>query len=297
MKIDSTSLFVNSGIKKQPGGQAAWGTSFGQEKAKGFPIQLDKEGVAEMLAGIIHNACTNYNGFSFPGMSKKRELITFAIFNKVFVNGCALMGANCILAIVREHSRTSDGKLHLSYAPYFSYDHGATHVSNALLLKQISDFLHCPNGCWFARKIAIRRTDELHIRVVVVSRDHPTLYETHKDRRDCWEELAVIDSFNERTVSVPFSAEGFYRYMTELRPIKISSTKAAAYCKVMNTLFVRNIVSTVVQITDDMFQIKDPEDINAVIRYTASCPENSSIYQGVPQKALMLYKEFSASIK
>ena len=297
MKIDTTSFCVNSRVTGQAGGQAAWGTSLGQERAKGFPVQMDREGVPQIVAGMLHNACTDRDGLKAAGMSSSRELILFSVFDRVYVNGAMIPGASFIMSVVREHTKTSEGKLHLSYAPYYTYscidkDGRRRTVSNAETIQRISDSIGCGGGSWFVRKIEIADQHQLHMRAVVVNAATESIYATHAERSHEWDRLAVMDRLNESGTLLPLSSESFRAYLTGLLPSAMSMSRASALCKSVDTTLVRDSVRKVTGKDVSLFSLDSREDVVEVLERVRASHENNAVYSGVPAEALSLYCDF-----
>lgn len=97
--------------------------------------------------------------------------------------------------LVREHSKSHEGRLIISYAPYITFNG----ISNQICIDRIQDAIGCTHeGCWFVYEISIRNQSELHFKAVVVNADKPMVYSgttTSKQRSDEWKSLIPDVSF------------------------------------------------------------------------------------------------------
>ena len=188
MKVDITSMFFNSTIE---GGTAtaAWGTSIGQSNSRNCRIDTDKVGVTDFIVGLTYKSKTDREHLDMShGRSQNKEILSFSVFEKIYINGTKLDNSQYTIVLIRELSNSHFGRLLVSYAPYIKYNA----VANSEAIDQMRDALRCTsNGCWFVYDISILNQDELHFNAVVVDKDNPVNYQTtSQERSRIWKELA-----------------------------------------------------------------------------------------------------------
>ena len=172
MKIDITSMFFNSKIEGQTA-TPAWGTSIGQNKSRDCRIDNHKQEVVDMVVGMTYMSVSDLSKLDISKASSDRELITCAVFKDVFVNDIKIENSQYTLLLVREHSKSHDGRLLISYAPYIEYDN----ISNNECITKMQELLECTaDGCWFVYDISIINQSELHFNAVVVNQTAPMNY-------------------------------------------------------------------------------------------------------------------------
>lgn len=188
MKVDVTAIFFNSIIE---GGTATppWCVSIGQGKEK--KINNDIIGLDDILSGLIYKSLKDRALVDLSDGSKNNEYILISLFDKVFVNGVLGNNLRMIIALVREHTSSHDGRLRISLPPYAKYRSSDLQFSNKDSYQKISNILNCGNiengGCWFVDDITIQNQDELHLSCVVVDSQKPTKYKTSQLRSLEWQ--------------------------------------------------------------------------------------------------------------
>lgn len=188
MKIDITSMFFNSRIEGQTA-TPAWGTSIGQNKSKKCRIDDFKQDVVDMVIGMTYKSVVDLNNLDVSKGSSDRDIVTCSVFNDVFINNKKIEGAQYVLLLVREHSKSHDGRLLVSYAPYIKYND----VANQSCIDEMQRLLNCtPEGCWFVYDISIKNQSELYFSAVVVNPSSPMIYSNSiksKNRSEEWKSL------------------------------------------------------------------------------------------------------------
>ena len=188
MKIDVTSMFFNSRIEGQTA-TPAWGTSIGQNRSRDCRIDNHKQEVVDMVVGMTYMSVSDISKLDISKGSSDRDLITCSVFKDVFINNKRIDNTQYTLLLVREHSKSHDGRLIISYAPYIKY--GGISNSDCIELMRIA--LNCtPNGCWFVYDISIVNQSELHFNAVVVNSEEPMVYSGNiksKNRSEEWKAL------------------------------------------------------------------------------------------------------------
>ena len=121
MKIDITSMFFNSSIEGQTA-TPAWGTSIGQSKSRECRIDDVRKDVVDIVIGMTYKSVSNLDKLNVSKGSSDREILICSVFDRVFVNNTQIIGGKYCLLLVREHSKSHDGRLLISYAPYITYD-------------------------------------------------------------------------------------------------------------------------------------------------------------------------------
>lgn len=187
MTIDITSFFFNSSIAEATA-TSAWGTSIGQSKSKNCRIEDEKPGVLEILTGMLYKSVADKSRVDLSAGSQSREILLCALFDKVFINNIPLEDQSFLLTLVRERSKSHDGRLLVSYPPYAKIDGKPV---NQDAINTMTSKLNCaPEGCWFVHDISIRNQDELHFSSVIVDKDQPKVYTgTSKQRSEEWNSL------------------------------------------------------------------------------------------------------------
>ncbi len=187
MKVDITSMFFHSSVNGTA--TAAWGTSIGQSKSRNCRIDTDKDGVTEFVIGMTYKTKTDSDYLDLSGgRGQNKEVLSFSVFDKVYINGAKLDNAQYVIVLIRELSDSHFGRLMVSYAPYIKYNGTA----NLVAIEQMRNKLNCTaNGCWFVYDISILNQDELHFNAVVVDKDNPVNYQTtSQERSKIWKDLA-----------------------------------------------------------------------------------------------------------
>ena len=194
MKVDITSLFFNSRIEGQTA-TPAWGTSIGQSKLRACRIDDMKQEVVDMVIGMTYKSVSDLTKLDVAKGSSDREILICSVFDDIYVNGISIKEAQYTLLLVREHSKSHEGRLIISYAPYITFNG----ISNQICIDRIQDAIGCTHeGCWFVYEISIRNQSELHFKAVVVNADKPMVYSgttTSKQRSNEWKSLIPDVSF------------------------------------------------------------------------------------------------------
>ena len=172
MKIDITSMFFNSRIEGQTA-TPAWGTSIGQNKSRACRIDDFKSEVVDMVIGMTYKSVADIDKLDVSKGSGNRDIITCSVFEDVYINNKKIDNTQYVLLLVREHSKSHDGRLLISYAPYIKYN-GIENQSCIDLMRQL---LGCSTeGCWFVYDISIKNQSELYFSAVVVNPSSPMVY-------------------------------------------------------------------------------------------------------------------------
>lgn len=192
MKIDITSMFFNSRIEGQTA-TPAWGTSIGQNKSRACRIDDFKSEVVDMVIGMTYKSVADITKLDVSKGSGNRDIITCSVFEDVYINNKKIDDTQYVLLLVREHSKSHDGRLLISYAPYIKYN-GIENQSCIDLMQQI---LGCSSeGCWFVYDISIKNQSELYFSAVVVNPSSPMVYSNSiksKNRSEEWKALIPSD--------------------------------------------------------------------------------------------------------
>lgn len=192
MKIDITSMFFNSRIEGQTA-TPAWGTSIGQNKSRACRIDDFKKEVVDMVIGMTYKSIADLNNLDVSKGSGNRDIITCSVFEDVFINGKKIENAQYVLLLVREHSKSHDGRLLISYAPYIKYNG----IENQSCIDLMQQKLGCSSeGCWFVYDISIKNQSELYFSAVVVNPSAPMVYSNSiksKARSEEWKTLIPDD--------------------------------------------------------------------------------------------------------
>lgn len=196
MKVDVTTIFFNSVIPEATA-TAPWCVSIGQGKEKKINASID--GLQDILDGLIYKAVREQEFVDLSAGSKNNEYLLLSKFDKVFVNGSQINNLHMVVALVREHTKSHEGRLRISLPPYAKFDDGEIKFSNEQSYQSISDFLGCGNiydgGCWFVDDISVHDQDELHFSCVVVNQNERMSYKTSQLRSAEWQGL-VPDEHN-----------------------------------------------------------------------------------------------------
>lgn len=194
MRIDVTSMFFNSKIEGKTA-TAAWGTAIGQSKNKGY--RIDKPGSTELLIGMSYKSVPQADKLDTSKGSSNREILMTSVFTDIFINDKKIANSQYVLTLVREHSETYDGRLHISYAPYIKYNG----KSNQECIDLLQKALGCEKkGCWFVYEITIRNQSELCFSAVVVNPLQPMIYDAStesKERSRLWNALIPSENKND----------------------------------------------------------------------------------------------------
>ena len=200
MKIDITSMFFNSKIEGQTA-TPAWGTSIGQNKSKDCRIDDFKQEVVDMVIGMTYKSISDVENLDVSRGSSERDIITCSVFKDVYINAHKIEDSQYVLLLVREHSKSHDGRLLISYAPYIQYNG----IANQECIDKMQDILGCtPEGCWFVYDISIKKQSELHFSAVVVNPTTPMTYSgiSSRQRSTMWKNLIPGDTPNEPSIEI-----------------------------------------------------------------------------------------------
>lgn len=191
MKVDITSLFVNSFIQGATA-TAAWATSIGQRKSTGCRIEVEKDGVQDVINGMIYKSMTERSRLDISKVSENREVILVAKFDKVFINGEAQNDMSYVLLLCREQTKSHAGRLLVSYPPYVKFDGVAV---NKNTMNRIGEVLGCSQiGCWFVSQIDVKNQDEIHIKAHVVDSEKSKVYTcSSRERSEQWQKIVEND--------------------------------------------------------------------------------------------------------
>ena len=200
MKIDITSMFFNSRIEGQTA-TPAWGTSIGQNKSRACRIDDFKSEVVDMVIGMTYKSVADINKLDVSKGSGNRDIITCSVFEDVYINNKKIDNTQYVLLLVREHSKSHDGRLLISYAPYIKYN-GIENQSCIDLMRQL---LGCSTeGCWFVYDISIKNQSELYFSAVVVNPSSPMVYSNSiksKNRSEEWKALIPTEEETESCIT------------------------------------------------------------------------------------------------
>ena len=192
MKIDITSMFFNSKIEGQTA-TPAWGTSIGQNKSKGCRIDDFTQEVVDMVIGMTYKSISDRENLDVSKGSSDRDIIICSVFNDVYINNQRIDNAQYVLLLVREHSKSHEGRLLISYAPYIKYGG----VTNQDCINKMQSILECnDDGCWFVYDISIKNQAELYFSAVVVNPTSPMIYSpstSSRERSKEWKSLIPGD--------------------------------------------------------------------------------------------------------
>lgn len=206
MKVDVTTIFFNSVIPEATA-TAPWCVSIGQGKEKKINASID--GLQDILDGLIYKAVREQEFVDLSAGSKNNEYLLLSKFDKVFVNGSQINNLQMVVALVREHTKSHEGRLRISLPPYAKFDDGEIEFSNEQSYQAISEFLGCGNiydgGCWFVDDISVHDQDELHFSCVVVNQNERMSYKTSQLRSAEWQGLVPEEHNYMRIPCIPQS--------------------------------------------------------------------------------------------
>jgi len=211
MKIDNTSLFFNASIKDGTA-TAAWGTSVGQSQRNGYRFNTEIAGLHEIIIGLNYKIRTDSENLDISEGSKSRELLFFSIFDKIFINDNLVHDSSFIILMVKEHSKSHDGRIIISYPTYANYKIGSNTIRNLESMNSMAAKINCENGCWFVYDITIKNQDELHFSAIVVN-NAPLEYKTSQERKAHWDELVSNSLFK----AIPQISFDFSKFSDSLR--------------------------------------------------------------------------------
>ena len=199
MKIDITSMFFNSRIEGQTA-TPAWGTSIGQNKSRDCRIDDFKQEVVDMVIGMTYKSIPHFDNLDISKGSSGRDIITCSVFDDIYINDKKIKNSQYVLLLVREHSKSHEGRLLISYAPYIKYNG----ISNQTCIDKMQQRLGCNNeGCWFVYDISIKNQSELHFSAVVVNATAPMVYSNTIKSRNRSEEWKALIPDKKKEVPIP----------------------------------------------------------------------------------------------
>ena len=216
MKIDITSMFFNSSIEGQTA-TPAWGTSIGQSKSRECRIDDVRKDVVDIVIGMTYKSVSNLDKLNVSKGSSDREILICSVFDRVFVNNTQIIGGKYCLLLVREHSKSHDGRLLISYAPYITYDGVSNQNCINLMQKKMGV---SAQGCWFVYDISIVNQSDLYFNAIVVDADKPKVYSkniTSRNRSDEWKSMIPADEDTRKKLSFAEISDDNLPYLTALR--------------------------------------------------------------------------------
>lgn len=137
---------------------------------------------------MLYKSISDKGHIDISAGSRNREILLCSLFDKIYINSQRITDQSFLLFLVREKSKSHDGRLLISYPPYALYD--KTPI-NQNAIEKIRQHLGCnSSGCWFVYDISIKNQDELHFSAIVVDKDKPKVYQgTSKERSEEWAKL------------------------------------------------------------------------------------------------------------
>ncbi len=206
MRIDITSLYFNAYTTKSPA-TTAWATSIGQKKSNNCRIDIGRPGVSDILTGMLYKTISDTSRYDISKGSSARDTLLASAFDKVYVNGILLEGQCFMLFLLKEHSSSHEGRLHISYPSYAKLD---SKPVNQDCMDAMRIAIGCSeNGCWFVYDISVKNQDELHFSAIVVDKDNNRTYITSQERSTDWNSL-VSSQENEQGQSGSGSSFFFF---------------------------------------------------------------------------------------
>ena len=196
MRIDIGSFVFNCEVS-QPGSTPSWGTSLGQ--GNGYKI---KEEYNDIMTAMIYNAIKDKENIDCPlgrggngNESGTHDIIIASKFSKVYVNNRFIKDAEFILLIIKEHTKSHDGRLTLKYSKNIKYNNekyiGRQNI-NELCIELIVDNLYfAKETSWVVYDIHVKNQDELHLTILTLDYNKSIEYATESERKD-----KIIDMSN-----------------------------------------------------------------------------------------------------
>ena len=212
MKIDITSMFFNSSIEGQTA-TPAWGTSIGQSKSRECRIDDVRKDVVDIVIGMTYKSVSSLDKLNVSKGSSDREILICSVFDRVFINNVQINGGKYCLLLVREHSKSHDGRLLISYAPYITYDGVPNQNCINLMQEKIGV---SAQGCWFVYDISIVNQSDLYFSAIVVDADKPKVYSKNFTSRNRSEEWKSLIPSNENILPDEINTT-YLPYLTALR--------------------------------------------------------------------------------
>lgn len=204
MEIDITSMFFNSSIEGQTA-TSAWGTAVSKQNAPCLIYENDD--VRNIINGMLFCSKSDKDNFVLEKMSSNRELVLFSVFDKVYVNDKKVEGS-FILLLVKEHSKSHEGRCILSYPPYAKYKNETENVivDNEQTMNKMAAALDCtPQGCWFVYRLTITQQDTLCFYSYVVNANSPKNYSKEiksRQRSEEWKSF-IQDKLRDASETLP----------------------------------------------------------------------------------------------
>ena len=210
MKVDITSMFFNSKIEGKTA-TPAWGTSIGQNVSRECRIDDFKPEIVDMVIGMTYKSISDTEKLDVSKGSTDREILLCSVFDDIYVNDISIKDSQYTLLLVREHSKSHEGRLIVSYAPYISING----IPNQDCINRMQEAIGCTHeGCWFVYEISIKNQSELHFKAIVVNAEKPMNYSsttTSRQRSEEWKALIPDATLFKDSV------EKYFPYLTALR--------------------------------------------------------------------------------
>lgn len=261
MKIHLTSFCFNSKIQDKTA-TPGWASNIGNlNNDPQYDLSID--GLADILNSFEKKNQKRYLGkLEIEKMSKKRSLINYSIFDKIYVNNQLIKDASYILLIVSEETDSHPGRISLSYPPYAEYSDKENVIRNSHTIELIAQLIDCNHGCWFISDVSVKNIDELHFNAYKVS-DRPKTYDSTKSRKEDWE--AIMNDFS-------VVKNLFKKWMLDIHKVKNESTANEYLRSIPKVLdwFIKN------EVCDTSFKIWDVNNDLTQINEKLAGPLNAS---------------------
>ena len=148
-----------------------------------------------MVIGMTYKSVSDLGKLDISGGSAERDVVICSVFDNVFINNIKIEDTQFTLLLVREHSKSHEGRLLISYAPYIKYNG----MDNRLCIDKMQSKLGCTaEGCWFVYDITIKNQSDLYFQAVVVNPQSPMVYSaiTSRNRSEEWKAMIPADDEN-----------------------------------------------------------------------------------------------------
>lgn len=200
MNIDLGSFAYGSNLTIGTG-TPSWGTAFGQAQPT---YKFTADTAEDILVGMVYCSVPVHKisipigkGGAVCTGAKDSGIQLASEFNKVFVNGKHI-NKPFYLLIYKESSQSHAGRRSLKYSDkiFYTDDKGITHSNSEFIESVRSAFGLNGNSCWFVYEINVRNQDELHLSMIIVSKEQSITYQDSAERKKAW--LSLIPKVGQK---------------------------------------------------------------------------------------------------
>lgn len=207
MKLDFKSLAFGYSLKNGSS-TPAWETSLGQGKK--YKLKEDNS-ISELVKGMIYKAVPSKyvdfkkgkGGAVVNGAEDKASLVIAAVFDKVYINEEQINGGKIILLIIKDDSKSHNGRLKLKYGPDNRYSSDECTINNQTFIDLVKkQFGLSENACWFISDISVFEQDKLVLKTTIINPNGSEEYENSEAHHQAWNIGEELDGCDKSFIAI-----------------------------------------------------------------------------------------------